>query len=85
MSRLMPRGCFDPQALALASEAFSRSWSFVGRDPVFAGCDREALQAELGRVIFELLEQDECAALDIANRAIRRLRERMPQPEPSLP
>ncbi len=81
MAVLMQRSCFGPEALVLASEAFSRSWSFVERDPLFKTYDRERLQAELARGIFEILEKEQCDSLCIANHAIRRLRERMLMPE----
>ena len=73
---MVQRGDFGPEALTVASEAFSRSWGFIERDPIFESCDREKLQAELARVIFEMLERGECNLLQIANRAIRSLRER---------
>jgi hypothetical protein len=84
MSLLRERGCFGPEALAIASEAFARSWGFIGRDPLFESYDRDNLRTELARVIFEMLDKDECNSLDIANHAIRRLRERMLIPENSL-
>jgi hypothetical protein len=69
----------DPGALVVASEAFSRSWHFVERDPVLAGHDREALQAELALRIQQIMAADASQRdpLRIANRAISRLREEM--------
>jgi hypothetical protein len=85
MSGLIQRSYFGPEALAVASEAFSTSWGFLQRDPVFENCNRDELQAELARVIFEMLKKDEYNSLSIANRAIGRLREQMLSPENSLP
>jgi hypothetical protein len=47
-----------PDASAIASEAFSRSWHFIERDPVLAGHDREALQAELALRIQQIMAAD---------------------------
>jgi hypothetical protein len=80
MSMLMQRGYFGPEALAVASEAFSKSWSFIEGDPILKSHDREKLQAELARGILEMLQTGECDLLHISNRAIRRLRERMLMP-----
>jgi hypothetical protein len=69
-----------PEVVAVASEAFSRSWHFIERDPVLAGHDRETLQAELARRILEILNASHEAERDllrIANRAISKVREAM--------
>jgi hypothetical protein len=69
-----------PEMSAVASEVFARSWHFIERDPVLAGHDREALQAELARRIFEILDAGHHAERDllrIANRAISNVREAM--------
>jgi hypothetical protein len=69
-------------ASAIASEAFSRSWHFIERDPVLAGHDREALQAELALRIQQIMvaEVAERDPLRIANRAIGRLRDEAREP-----
>jgi hypothetical protein len=76
--RVVASGALAPEALAVASEAFSRSWHFIEQDPVLAGHDRETLQAELALRIQEIaasgVERD---PLRIANRAIGRVREEM--------
>ena len=49
MTRLAPYGPptgSGPEASAIASEAFSRSWHFIERDPVLAGRDQLALQIQ---------------------------------------
>ena len=79
MSVLTKRDYFGPESLAIASEAFSASWGFIERDPMFESYDREKLQGELARVILEMLDTGECTFLHIANRAIRRLREQPPE------
>jgi hypothetical protein len=73
----------DPDALAIASEAFSRSWHFIERDPVLAGHDRETLQAQLALQIQRIMAADgsERDPLRVANRAIGRVREKMREPE----
>jgi hypothetical protein len=73
-------GYFDPATLEVASAAFSRSWSFIERDPVFKNQDREELRAELGRRIFAVVDSGERDLLRIANRAIHGLREVAPRP-----
>jgi hypothetical protein len=77
MSVLMQLGCFGPEEVAIASEAFSKSWSFIERDPKLQSHDRQKLQAELARGILETLKTGERDLLHIGNRAIRQLRERM--------
>ena len=76
----------DPDASAIASEAFARSWHFIERDPVLAGHDRDALQAQLALEIRRLMEANssERDPLRIANRAIGRVREEMRKPQRSL-
>ena len=70
-------------ASVVASEAFSRSWHFIERDPVLAGHDREALQAELALRIQQIMAADasERDPLRIANRAIGRLRDEAREPQ----
>ena len=72
-----------PDVSAIASEAFSRSWQFIERDPVLAGHDREALQAELALRIQQIMaaEAAERDPLRIANRAIGRLRDEARAPQ----
>jgi len=79
MSVLVRQGCFGPEEVAIASEAFSRSWSFVERDPILENCDRQKLEAELARGILDTLKTGERNLLRISNRAIHRLRERKPR------
>jgi hypothetical protein len=76
----------DPDASAIASEAFARSWHFIERDPVLAGHDRETLQAHLALQIQRLIAANasERDSLRIANRAIGRVREEMREPERHL-
>jgi hypothetical protein len=73
----------DPDASAIASEAFAKSWHFIERDPVLAGHDRETLQAELALQIRRLMAapSSEREPLRIANRAIAKVREEMREPE----
>jgi hypothetical protein len=65
-----------PEVSAVASEVFARSWHFIERDPLLAGHDRETLQAELARRIFEILNaaDEERDLSRIANRAIKKVR-----------
>ena len=79
MSVLMRQGYFGPEEVAIASDAFSRSWGFVERDPILENCDRQKLQAELARGILETLETGERNLLHISNRTIHRHRERTPR------
>jgi hypothetical protein len=76
--RSLAKSGLRPDVEAVASEAFSRSWHFIERDPVLAGHDRETLQAELAlriqQIVLDGAEQD---PLRIANRAIGRVREEM--------
>jgi hypothetical protein len=76
----------DPDASSIASEAFSRSWHFIERDPVLAGHDRETLQAKLALQIQRLMvtHASERDPLRLANRAIFSLREEMRKPQRPL-
>jgi hypothetical protein len=76
----------DPDASAIASEAFSRSWHFIERDPVLASHDRETLQAQLALQIQKILVTEASVRdpLHIANRAIFRVREEMRKPQRPL-
>ena len=68
----------DPDASAIASEAFARSWHFIERDPVLAGHDRGTLQTQLTLEIQRLMtDPSDLDPLRIANRAIGRVREEM--------
>ena len=75
-----------PEASAIASEAFSRSWHFIERDPVLAGHDRETLQAQLALQIQKIMMTDASVRdpLHIANRAIFRVREEIRKPQRPL-
>ena len=75
-----------PEASAIASEAFSRSWHFIERDPVLAGHDRETLQAQLALQIQKIMMTDASVRdpLLIANRAIGKVREEMRKPQRPL-
>jgi hypothetical protein len=69
-----------PEVSAVASEVFAKSWHIIERDLVLAGHDRETLQAELARRIFEILHAGHEAERDllrIANRAISKVRDAM--------
>ena len=81
--RVFDTWSIDHDASAIASEAFSRSWHFIERDPVLAGHDRETLQAELAVQIQSVMMTDAVNRdpLRIANRAISRVREQMRPPE----
>ena len=81
--RVFESRVFAAQASVVASEAFSRSWHFIERDPVLAGHDREALQAELALRIQPIMAADasERDPLRIANRAIGRLRDEARKPQ----
>jgi hypothetical protein len=64
-----------PDASAIASEAFARSWHFIERDPVLAGHDRGTLQAQPALEIHQLMAAvSHLDALGIANLAIGRVR-----------
>ncbi len=82
MSALLQQGCFGPEALSVASKAFSRAWSFIDRDPMLQNNNhRGKLEAELARGILEVVQTGESDLLQIANKAIRRVRERMLPPD----
>ena len=67
-----------PDASAVASEAFARSWHFIERDPILAGHDRDALKAQLASEIQRAMaEVPHLDMLRIANRAIGRVRDEM--------
>src|SRR5262245_26628903 len=81
MSASDQQGGFGPEALAIASAAFAKSWRFIESDPVLEGHDHELMQAELVRAIAESLKTGERDEIRIANGAIRRTRDRMLKPE----
>jgi hypothetical protein len=71
-----------PEAIAIAAEAFGRSWHFIEQDPVLAGQERQALKAELARAVLSAASSGERDHLRVANRAIGEVRqklERMPK------
>jgi ribosomal protein L29 len=71
-----------PDASAIASEAFARSWHFIERDPVLAGHDRDTLKAQLALEIQRAMANvPHLDLLRIANRAIARVREEMRERE----
>jgi hypothetical protein len=80
---VLGRGRFGPDVEDIASQAFSRSWHFIERDPVLAGHDREALQAELALRIRQALATTPSTSdpVQIANRAISSVREEMQRRE----
>ena len=84
--RAFRSGRLDPEASAVASEAFSRSWHFIERDPVLGGHDRETLQAELALRIQEIVSVSSSKRdpLHIANLAIGRVRQELQQPQRHL-
>ena len=72
---LLQQGCFGPEALSVASEAFSKAWNFIEHDPMLASYERKKLQARLARGILDVVQTGESDLLQVANRAIRRVRE----------
>jgi hypothetical protein len=66
-----------PEVIAIAVEAFGRSWHFIEQDPVLAGQERQALKAELARAILSAAGRGERDHLRLANRAISELREKL--------
>ena len=70
-------GVLAPEVATVASHAFHRSWAFIERDPILAGHDRAALQAELAQRIVAIAGTGERDLLRIANHAIALLRERL--------
>jgi hypothetical protein len=75
--RAFGMGALPPVVLAVASEAFSKSWRFIELDPVLAGHDREALQSQLALRIQQIMLADasERDPVRIANQAIGKVRE----------
>ena len=69
----------DPDAAAIASEAFARSWHFIELDPVLASHDRGTLQTRLALQIQQIMAAcpSDRDPLRVANRAIGRVREEM--------
>jgi hypothetical protein len=65
---------FDPEVIAIASDAFCRSWDFIEGDPVFAGHDRDALRAEIARAILGAASRGERDSLRMANHVIGGMR-----------
>ena len=72
---------FDPDVIAIASEAFCRSWHFAERDPVLAGYDHDVLRAELARSILSAASHGERDALRMANHAISGIRGKVERAE----
>ena len=70
-----------PDASTIASEAFTRSWHFIERDPVLAGHDRDSLKAQLALEIQRGMADSHLDPVRIANRAIGRVREEMRERE----
>ena len=66
---------FEPEVVALATAVFDRSWSFIERDPLLVGEDRQATQDELARLILQLVRRGEKDLVAIANCAILTLRQ----------
>jgi hypothetical protein len=69
-----------PEAIAIAAEAFGRSWHFIEQDPVLAGQERQTLKAELARAVLSAAGRGERDHLRIANRAIGELRQKLERP-----
>jgi len=84
--RVFGSGAVGPELSTIASEAFSRSWHFIERDPVLAGHDRETLQAELVLQIRQIMAADASVRdpLLVANRAIGNVRAEMREPQPRV-
>src|ERR1700738_4001278 len=74
---LLQHGSVGPEALSVASEAFSKACNFIEHDPMLASYEREKLQAELARGILDVVQTGERDLLQVTNRAIRRVRERI--------
>ena len=66
-----------PEAIAIAAEAFGRSWHFVEQDPVLAGQERQALKAELARAVLSAASSGERDHVRVANQAIGEVREKL--------
>jgi hypothetical protein len=69
-----------PEAIAIAAEAFGRSWHFIEQDPVLAGQERQTLKAELARAVLSAAGRGERDHVRIANRAIGELRQKLERP-----
>ena len=78
---VLGRGRFGSGVEDIASQAFSRSWHFIERDPVLAGHDRETLQAEFALRIRQALATCASDPVQIANLSISRVREEMQRRE----
>jgi hypothetical protein len=66
-----------PEAIAIAAEAFGRSWNFIEHDPVLAGQEPQMLKAELARAVLNAAGHGERDQLRLANRAIGEVRQRL--------
>jgi hypothetical protein len=66
-----------PEAIAIAAEAFGRSWNFIEHDPVLAGQEPQMLKAELARAVLNAAGRGERDQLRLANRAIGELRQKL--------
>jgi len=67
----------NPEAIAIAAEAFGRSWHFIERDPVLAGQEPQMLKAELARAVLNAAGRGERDQLRLANRAIGEVRQKL--------
>jgi hypothetical protein len=74
---------FDPEVIAIVSDAFCRSWNFIERDPTFAGHDRDALRTELARAVLGVASRGERDSLRIANHVIGGIRDKAQRAETS--
>jgi hypothetical protein len=72
---MYPNDSFEPEVVALATAVFDRSWSFIERDPVLVGEDRQSTEEELARLILRLVRRGEKDMVTIANCAILTLRQ----------
>ena len=66
-----------PEAIAIAAEAFGRSWHFIEHDPVLAGQEPQMLKAELARAVLSAAGRGERDHLRLANRAIGEVRQKL--------
>ena len=66
-----------PEAIAIAAEAFGRSWHFIEHDPVLAGQERQTLKAELARAVLSGAGRGERDQVRLANRAIGEVRQKL--------
>jgi hypothetical protein len=69
-----------PEAIAIAADAFGRSWQFIEQDPVLAGQERQTLKAELARAVLSAASSGERDHVRIANRAIGEVRQKLERP-----